>query len=71
MIILLSIWAILKNLSFRLFSFINTLKCQSIINVDKKDKGQIERQSDIIYVVKYLDVFFELIYIKCSRLYCN
>ncbi len=67
MIILLSIWVILKNFSFRLFSFINTLKCQSIINVDKKDKGQIERQSDIIYVVKYLDVFFELIYIKCSQ----
>ncbi|CAI2198238.1 1674_t:CDS:2, partial [Funneliformis geosporum] len=44
---------------------------ESITSADRKGEGQVGRQPDIIYVVKYLDVFFELIYIECSRIYCS
>ncbi|CAG8650832.1 5643_t:CDS:2, partial [Acaulospora morrowiae] len=29
------------------------------------------RQPDIMFVLKYLEVFFELLYVECSRLYCT
>ncbi len=70
-VILLSIRAILKNLSFRLFLFISTSEWQSIANADRKGEGQMERRSDIMYMIKYLDIFFELMYVECSRLYCS
>jgi len=71
MVILLSIQAILKNLLFRLSSFISTSERQSIASADRKGEGQVGRRPDIMYVVKYLDVFFELMYVECSRLYCS
>ena len=70
-VILLSIRVTLKNLPFKLSSFISTSEWQSIASADRKGKGQLERWPDIMYVVKYLDVFFELMYVECSRLYCN
>ncbi|RHZ76462.1 hypothetical protein Glove_197g107 [Diversispora epigaea] len=48
-VIFLLIQTILKNLSFRLFSFISTLKYQSIASVDRK--GKIERKPDIMYMM--------------------
>ncbi len=70
-IILLSIQTILKNLSFRLSSFISISEWQSIASTNRKGEGQVERRSDIIYMIKYLDVFFELIYVEYSWLYCS
>ncbi len=70
-VILLSIWAILKNLPFKLSLFINISEWQSIASANRKGEGQMERWSDIIYVVKYLNVFFELMYVECSQLYYN
>ncbi|CAG8850785.1 8516_t:CDS:1, partial [Gigaspora margarita] len=69
-IILLSIRAILKNLPSRLSSFISTSERQSIASSDRKGEGQ-GRQPDIMFVVKYLGVFFEHVYLECSRLYCS
>ncbi|RHZ81018.1 hypothetical protein Glove_128g5 [Diversispora epigaea] len=68
-VIFLSIWAILKNLPFGLSSFISTSERQSIASADRK--GKIGRKPDIMYVVKYLNVFFEIMYLKCSRLHCT
>ena len=65
-VILLSIRAILKNLPFRLSSFISTSERQSIASADRKGEGQVKRRPDIMYVIKYLDVFFELMYVECS-----
>src|SRR6266542_1811039 len=70
-VILMSIRAILKNLPFRLSSFISNSERQSITSADRKGEGQMGRRPDIMYVVKYLDVFFELMYVECSRLYCS
>ena len=52
-------------------SFISTSERQSIASADRKGKGQMGRRPDIMFVLKYLEVFFELLYVKCSRLYCT
>ena len=69
-VILLSIQVVLKNLPFRLSSFISTSERHSIASADRKGKGQ-GRRPDIMFVLKYLEVFFELLYVECSRLYCT
>ncbi|CAG8530738.1 12900_t:CDS:1 [Racocetra persica] len=69
-VILLSIRAILKNLPFSLFSFISASERQSIASSDRKGKGR-GRRPDIMFVIKYLEIFFELMYLECPRLYCD
>ncbi|CAG8800008.1 34332_t:CDS:1, partial [Racocetra persica] len=59
--------AILKDLSFR-FLFISTSERKSIASADRKRDGQVGRRPDIMFMVKYLDVLFEIMYIECSRL---
>ncbi|CAG8651862.1 13654_t:CDS:2, partial [Ambispora leptoticha] len=54
-----------------LSSFISTSERQSIASADRKGKEQMGRQPDIMFVLKYLEVFFELLYVECSRLYCT
>jgi hypothetical protein len=68
-VILSSIQVVLKNLPFRLSSFISTSERQSIASADRKSKGQMGRRPDIMFVLKYLENFFELLYVECSRLY--
>ncbi|CAG8831428.1 35063_t:CDS:2, partial [Gigaspora margarita] len=70
-VIFLLIKAILKNLPFGFSSFISTCERQSIAISDRKGEGNIGRKPDMMYVVKYLDAFFEIMYLECSRLYCN
>ncbi|CAG8485916.1 3320_t:CDS:2 [Paraglomus occultum] len=48
-----------------------TSERQSIASADRKGKGQMGRRPDIMFVLKYLEVFFELLYVECSRLYCT
>ena len=68
-VILTLIRAVLKNLPFRLSAFISTSERQSIASADRK--GKMGRRPDIMYVVKHMGVFFELMYVECSRLHCN
>ncbi|CAG8641024.1 11387_t:CDS:2 [Ambispora leptoticha] len=70
-IVLLLIRAVLKNLPLGPSSFISTSERQSIASADRRGDGQTERRPDIMFVIKYLDVFFELMYVECSRLFCT
>ncbi|CAG8849762.1 24721_t:CDS:1, partial [Racocetra persica] len=63
------IQAVLKNLPFR-FSFISTSERESIVSADRKGDGQVGRHPDIMLMVEHLDVLFEIMYVKCSRLVC-
>ncbi|RHZ52557.1 hypothetical protein Glove_460g18 [Diversispora epigaea] len=64
-VIVLTIRAVLKNLPLGPLSFISTSERQSIASADRRGTG---RHPDIMFIIKYLDVFFELMYIECSRL---
>ncbi|CAJ0842283.1 2000_t:CDS:2 [Entrophospora sp. SA101] len=61
-VIFLSIREILKNLPFGLFSFISTSERQSVVSSNRKGDGNIGRKPDIMYVIRYLDVFFKIMY---------
>ncbi|RHZ84499.1 hypothetical protein Glove_80g10 [Diversispora epigaea] len=67
-VIVLTIRAVLKNLPLGSSSFISTSERQSIASADRRGVG---RRPDIMFVIKHLDVFFELMYIECSRLFCT
>ncbi|RHZ81501.1 hypothetical protein Glove_120g7 [Diversispora epigaea] len=67
-VIVLTIRAVLKNLPLGPLSFISTSERQSIASADRRGVG---RRPDIMFVIKHLDVFFELMYIECSRLFCT
>ncbi len=45
-------------------------ECQSTTSANRKGKGQLERRPDIIFVIKFGDRVFELMYTECSRLIC-
>ncbi|CAG8657986.1 2710_t:CDS:2 [Gigaspora rosea] len=64
------ILAVLKNLPFGLPSFISTSERESIASADRKGDSQMGRRPDVMFTVKYLDVFFEIMYVECSRLVC-
>lgn len=70
-VILMLIRAILKNLPFKLSAFISTSERQSIASADRKGEGKMGRRPDIMYVIKHKGVFFELMYVECSRLHCS
>ena len=70
-VILMSIRAVLKNLPFRLSAFISTSERQSIASADRKGEEKMGRRPDIMYVIKYKGVFFELMYVECLRLHCS
>ncbi|CAG8538905.1 11762_t:CDS:2, partial [Scutellospora calospora] len=60
-VIVLFIQAALKNLSFRLSSFINTSERESLASANRKGDGQVGRHPDIMFMVKHLDMLFEII----------
>ncbi|CAG8727915.1 20161_t:CDS:2, partial [Racocetra persica] len=62
--------AVLKDLPFR-SSFISTSERESAASVDRKGNGQAGRCSDIMFMVKHLDMLFEIMYVECSRLVCT
>ncbi|KAF0429819.1 hypothetical protein F8M41_005623 [Gigaspora margarita] len=65
------ILAVLKNLPFGLPSFISTSERESIASAGRKGDCQMGRWPDVMFTVKYLDVFFEIMYVECSRLVCT
>ncbi|CAG8634224.1 42724_t:CDS:2 [Gigaspora margarita] len=62
--------AVLKNLPFR-FLFISTSERESIASADRKGDSKVGRRPDIMFMVKHLDVLFEIMYVECSRLVCT
>ncbi|CAG8744271.1 22108_t:CDS:2, partial [Cetraspora pellucida] len=61
----------LKNLLFRLSSFISISKRESLASADRKGDSQMRRHPDIMFMVKHLDMLFEIIYVECLRLVCT
>ncbi|RHZ89310.1 hypothetical protein Glove_16g162 [Diversispora epigaea] len=67
-VIVLTIQTVLKNLPLGSLSFISISERQSIASADRRGTG---RRPDIMFIIEYLDVFFELMYIECSQLLCT
>ena len=70
-IILPTIRASLKNLPIGDSFFISTLEKQSVASANRKGDGFLGRRPDIMFVAKYRETIFELMYIECSRLICT
>ncbi|CAG8525100.1 7416_t:CDS:1 [Cetraspora pellucida] len=70
-VIVLFIRAVLKNLPFRSSSFISISERESLASADRKEDSQVGRRPDIMFMIKHLNMLFEIIYIKCSRLVCT
>ncbi|CAG8612347.1 10696_t:CDS:2 [Diversispora eburnea] len=68
-IILSIIWALLKNLPISDSFFISTLEKQSIASANKKGDGFMRRYPDIMFVTKYWETIFELMFLL--NLYCS
>ncbi|RGB31571.1 hypothetical protein C1646_763908 [Rhizophagus diaphanus] len=66
-IIVPGILATLKNLPFGKSSS----ERQSTASADRKEKGNLERRPDIIFIIKFGDRVFELMYTECSHLICS
>ncbi|CAG8749845.1 2204_t:CDS:2, partial [Cetraspora pellucida] len=47
------------------------LERESIASADRKGDGQVGKRPDIMFMVKHLDAFFEIMYVECSRLVCT
>ncbi|CAG8468227.1 699_t:CDS:1 [Ambispora leptoticha] len=60
--------ASLKNLPIRDTFFISISEKQSIASANRKGEGYMRRYPDIMLVVKYLEMVFELMYVECSHL---
>jgi len=63
--ILLSVFRVILILS--LFSS----EKQSIASADRRGEGHSGRRPDIMFVLKYGDYVYELIYTECSRIICT
>ena len=70
-IILLALRAVLKNLPINNSSYITTSEKQSVASADRKGEGHMGRRPDIMLIIKYLEMTFELMYVECSRLFCS
>ncbi|PKK55624.1 hypothetical protein RhiirC2_858949 [Rhizophagus irregularis] len=70
-VIVSAIRASLKNLPIDTSFFISTSEKQSVASADRKGEGNSGRRPDIMFVGKYREKIFELMYIECSRLICS
>ncbi|RHZ89327.1 hypothetical protein Glove_16g40 [Diversispora epigaea] len=70
-IILPAIRASLKNLPIGDSFFISTSEKQSVASANRKGDGFMGRRPDIMFVAKYRETIFELMYVECSRLICT
>ncbi|CAG8794676.1 20074_t:CDS:2, partial [Racocetra persica] len=64
------IQAVLKDLLFRSL-FISISERESAASADRKGNGQAGRCLDVMFMVKHLDMLFEIMYVECSRLVCT
>ncbi|CAG8815232.1 33880_t:CDS:1, partial [Racocetra persica] len=64
------IQAVLKDFPFR-SSFISTSERESAASADRKGNGQAKRRPDVMFMVKHLDMLFEIMYVECLRLVCT
>ncbi len=70
-VIVSAIWASLKNLFIDILFFISMSEKQSVTSADRKGEENSGRRPDIMFIGKYWERIFELIYIECFRLICS
>ncbi|PKY53856.1 hypothetical protein RhiirA4_447785 [Rhizophagus irregularis] len=70
-VVVSAIHATLFDNPFGEHAFITTFERQSIASSDRRGDGRTGRRPDIMLVSKESDKLYELMYVECSRIFCN